>query len=365
MSLANLTNVGCSTSFLKQYPNDFLCVLVKGKPSLYYFDSKKTIWIGGPLAEAKATDMLCKYYQTKLSKQIAKVGLTKELKQSEKAIGSTSFLRDTIEQIKKNLLLKQSDVMFDTNDELKFCLNFKNGILDLKKIKMTKNKLDFSLAFRERTADDLVSKTLDWKFKSKCDAKKLEETEGFFKQIQPEQEQRDLQLLWLAYCLTGDTSKSKFKMNIGPLASNGKSTEADIHSTVFDIYSTDIDRETFNKGFTKKHKVFHPLLKNPIRFAYIEELDRQKLDIDTLKRFVDGKKQSVEELFGTTVSGILQAKLTTTSNKDPNFNAPDRGLLRRGIIQNYTSVFHIETADYEMNKTLKHNYKADPYLINK
>ena len=44
----------------------------------------------------------------------------------------------------------------------------------------------------------------------------------FFAKIQPNKEQRDFTIGYLAYSITGDTSQCIFKMNIGYTASNGK-----------------------------------------------------------------------------------------------------------------------------------------------
>jgi len=62
-----------------------------------------------------------------------------------------------------------------------------------------------------------------------------------------------------------------------------------------------------------------------------------KLDEDVLKDFSDGKNMPLEELFNTMCNSTrIQCKLITTSNKDPNL-LPDGGIIRRAIIQQYTS----------------------------
>ena len=98
--------------------------------------------------------------------------------------------------------------------------------------------------------------------------------------------------MFLKYCLKGGNPQKIFKMNIGYTAANGKTTEMDIHETVFPIYTYKLDRSSFSQNCTKRHKYMLKLVKFPIRLAYINELDDSKLDADFLKEFVDGAQQA-------------------------------------------------------------------------
>ena len=167
-------------------------------------------------------------------------------------------------------------------------------------------------------------------------------------------------LSWLAYCLCGDVGLCKLKMNIGYTASNGKSTEFNIHSKIFPIYSKKIDNQTFNLSYqSKRHKQLLPLIRNPIRFVYCEELDQKQIDAEMLKEVVDGKNLSVEVLYGYTEEGPIQAKLNTCSNKDFNIQM-DNGVLRRGIVQIYKSKFKHNIKDDWLKKEFKRvdNYSS-------
>lgn len=159
-----------------------------------------------------------------------------------------------------------------------------------------------------------------------------------FVKLQPIKEQRDFTLGFLSYSLSGDTSKQIFKMNIGYSASNGKSTELKIHDNTFPIYTTKLEKDTFMLGNTKRHKSISCCLKQPIRLAYIEELQQKKLDGDFLKDWVDGNKITNEVLYGYTECKKIQAKLMTCSNKDLKIDS-DEGVLRRGKVQFYNSQF--------------------------
>jgi hypothetical protein len=160
----------------------------------------------------------------------------------------------------------------------------------------------------------------------------------FFQKIQPNQEQRNFTLGYLSYALTGNIDKQKFKMNVGYSAQNGKSTEMGIHDMCFPIYTKKLNRETFELGYTKRHKHIIDLLNNPIRLAYVEELSEKKQDIEFLKDFIDAKKITCEVMFGTDDVKKIQAKLMTCSNHDFN-GKTDEGIKRRGMIQHYNSKF--------------------------
>eukprot|EP00966_Prymnesium_polylepis_P125893 2911126-Prymnesium_polylepis.1 len=127
-------------------------------------------------------------------------------------------------------------------------------------------------------------------------------------------------------------------MNIGYSASNAKSTEAAIHQKVFPIYTTKLDRRTFSETYDKAHKEYLELIRMPIRLAYIEELDKKRMDVQRLKDFIDGRKLNVEILYRTKEVKAHQCKLLTLSNSDPNVDG-DEGVRRRLRVQYYTSQF--------------------------
>jgi len=269
-------------------------------------------------------------------------GRLMQVKSIQHKCGVGSEINSTV-QIVRNLLASElHTVEFDTCAEQSFNLHFENCVLDL----TTKTT-------RPRTKEDYVTKILDYKYMpfDQVNEQAHSETRQFFEKIQPDQEQRDFTLSYLAYGITGDTSQQIMKMNIGYTASNGKSTEVAIHHEWFKGYTTMLDKVTLKQGYEKRHKQFLELIRSPIRLAYIEELDRERLDADVLKHFVDGKKLSVELLYGTKAVGNLQSKLITCSNKDPVTDA-DEGIMRRIMVQHYTSKFIAGVQDDDIN----HNY---------
>tara|TARA_R110001606_G_scaffold9778_1_gene41922 strand:- start:1748 stop:2557 length:810 start_codon:yes stop_codon:yes gene_type:complete len=158
-------------------------------------------------------------------------------------------------------------------------------------------------------------------------------------------------------------------MNIGYSAENGKSTEFNIHSSVFDIYSGKLSANFFSLDNSKRHKELITLIQNPIRFCYIEELRQTKLDNDFMKEFADGKT-TCEVLYSTSITGNIQATLSTCANKDFNIDL-DQGIARRGIIQYYKSEFKdTHKEDNYINNTFKKvlgyfkQYETDEKLKN-
>jgi hypothetical protein len=229
-------------------------------------------------------------------------------------IEKTTWKNNIWKEVQSLIACNTEDIVFDVGQEQHYNIHFKNGVYEIK------NK-----HFRSRTFEDYVTQILPYNYipKNKIDEDAINETKELFKKIQPNEEQRDFQLSYLAHSITGNTGKQIMKMNIGYSASNGKSTELAIHQNTFPIYTCKLDKRTFNEGYEKRHKEFHQLIREPIRLAYIEELDRKKLDVDILKDFVDGKRLNVEILFGTKDEKPIQAKLLTCSNKDFNMDVDE------------------------------------------
>jgi hypothetical protein len=314
-------------------------------------DKKGEIWnykISHTLTDYLIDDLT--YYNLFITELLKKDSLSEEEQTKiDKAGKMRKLIEGTIKQLKQNKFTNQivnqlknlikakiiKDVNFDVGIEQYYNIHFKNGCFDLK----TKE-------FRERNYTDFITKFLDFDYKPKHEIPKIaiDTTNEFFLKLQPKEEQRNFTLGFLAYCITGDTSKQIFKTNIGYSASNGKSTELKIHHRVFDIYTTKLNGDTFTLGNSKKHKYVNICLHEPIRLAYIEELKQTKLDADGLKDWVDGEKITNEIMYDTCESKKIQAKLMTCSNKDMTIDS-DKGILRRGKIQFYESQFLDDVSD--------------------
>ena len=320
---------------------------IQTETELYHWNNGLHIWTKGRVARNKMLQMI----GNDLFYDLQKIAM-KQLQNNETILKATliSLTRIQDRRFKENLMrdilteLPIHTIEFDTNREQLNNLHFLDGVFMLNRVKRvnpTDTALDLSQAFRQRVRSDFVSETLPYSFTG--DSVDQRKVEDIFKQIQPNQAERDFQLGWLAYCLTGHTGEQKFKMNIGYTAANGKSTEQKIHSACFPIYSHKLDKKTFNENNPKVHKQLIHLIEKPIRYAYIEELDCKRLDADLLKDVVDGDKINVEIMFGTSRSSSFQAKISTCSNKDFNI-ITDAGVSRRGRVQHYTSKF-VEAPD--------------------
>lgn len=262
---------------------------------------------------------------------------------------------DKIGSFAKGIIIStKKDIVFDLNKEQMYNLHFRNGVLDLKTKK-----------FRKRVQLDYVTQYLDWDYDPNVDETKLAWVKEMYRKIQPDEGQRTFMFQYLGYCLTGDISKTMFKMNIGYSGGNGKSTEFKTHAEVFPIYSHKVGKDTFQLNNAKRHKSMHHVLVNPIRFLYVEELSEKKLDVDYLKDLVDGSQVECEVMYGTAVTSTVQCKLNTCSNKDFS-GSVDGGILRRGKVQYYTSSFR-QLGEIHLGQAVtekwfnddRHQYKTD------
>ena len=255
--------------------------------------------------------------------------LIQEVKKQLLLINKTTWKNNVWKEVQSLISVNPTNIVFDTGSDQYYNIHFENGVYDIKKKE-----------FRPRIYSDYVTKILPYPFihKKDIEEKIINETFDFFKKVQPNEDMRRFQLSYLAHCITGDTTNQVMKINIGYSASNGKSTEIAIHQNTFPIYTCKLDRRTFNENFEKRHKQFLQLIREPIRLAYMEEMDRKKIDVEVLKDVVDGKKLDCEILFGTKEEKPIQCKLLTCSNKDFNMDADD-GVKRRCRVEAYESRF--------------------------
>ena len=262
-------------------------------------------------------------------------------------------LSNTYQMLLNKLACVKCSIVFDVGADNYYNIHFKNGVYELKK------------GFRSRIETDYITKYLDYDYLPLTDISQeiQDDVFGFFKRLQPDKEQRDFTLGYLAYCLTGDATKQIFKMNIGHTASNGKSTELSIHEKCFKNYTQKIDNKVMLLNFEKRHKHLVDLISHPIRLVYFEEMPKgKKLDVEFIKDFVDGKNISCEIMFGTKSEIKIQAKIMSVSNHDFQVDT-DAGILRRGRVQKYESKF-ISKDDGELDEA-NHIYEKIDGFENK
>jgi hypothetical protein len=350
----NTTHFGLAEKFNELVNDD----LVYQADTMYIYSNGK--WVVDKKCELTKRHMnkvMVAYYSTLITEVNKAEGMSIEQKQDNikkmakgiECCQNNKQLTECVGALKSILAEKQLDVEFDVGKEQYYNIQFNNGVFDLKTKKL-----------RKRLKTDYVTQILNYDYiaKEQIAPDIKQEVESFFQKLQPDVEQRKFTLSYLAYCITGNTGHQIMKCNIGYSASNGKSTEVAIHQKCFPIYTVKLDKRTFNTSFEKRHKQFLQLVRQPIRLAYIEELDRKQLDVEVVKDVVDGKDLEVELLYGTKVQGPIQAKLLTNSNKDMNAEACP-GVLRRIKVQFYNSRF-IDGGEQDDYK--KHIYlKVDNY----
>lgn len=267
-----------------------------------------------------------------------------EIKSCSSYIEKVNTLNNVISAIKTLMATLKEEIKFDTNEEQLYNIHFRNGVFDLN-----------TNTFRQRTKDDYVSMVLSWDYEPEIITEEArEELQDCFTKIEPCPERRKCLLSYLAYSLTGDCSKQKYLNLIGYTAANGKSHTFKMMSKCFEFYTKKLSSDIFNIGNEKRHKQIIHLYKNPVRFAFIEELDnKKKLDAEYMKDIVDGSKVPVDVMYGTSVEVALQCKIITSSNGDPNIKMDD-AILRR-IVNLYLKSQFVETDadDWENRKFVR------------
>lgn len=336
--------------FVRLYGDEFIQNHKMG--ALFHWDETHTIW-NTQVAEQKLLQLIGNefYYdlRTLWDHHFSTVKNNTEPSQLSFQMETNKLVLKKLENLQKRdykvgvykdicTELPIQNIDFDVHVDQLNNLQFQNGVLMLNLVTLDpQGHPQVTNAFRNRTKMDYVSLTLPYSFE-KPKIEDISFVQNIFAQIQPDQAQRDFQLGWLAYCLTGNTGAQVFKVGIGYSGSNGKSLEAKIHSSSFDIYSFKLNKNTFTEGNDKAHKQFIHIIRKPIRYAYMEELNRKKLDAELLKDFVDGHKLNVEIMYGTSEEKLIQSKLSAFSNTDLNVNF-DGGIRRRGGLQYYGSEF--------------------------
>ena len=135
-------------------------------------------------------------------------------------------------QLASRLLLRlttQPKVVFDKEHLNQ--LQYRNGIFDMQ-----------TRLFRPRTKTDYIRETLEYDFMplSQIPEEVRIQVEDIFVKIQPDPEQRRIQLSFLAHAIAGSVGKGpRYKINLGPgsnTAGCGKSTESNILLVCFPLY---------------------------------------------------------------------------------------------------------------------------------
>jgi phage/plasmid-associated DNA primase len=168
----------------------------------------------------------------------------------------------------------------------------------------------------------------------------------------------------MGQALTGDAELEKalyFCVGVG--GNNGKTLILEALTDIMPNYVSKIERQTFEKGYTKAHK--HLTGTKGKRIVYVEELSTKEQNIETLKEIADGKTIKNEVLFGTDELINIMFKLIFLSNCQANMKVDGgignryRQLCHNSKFNKETTEDNYETLDFVQDRTLASLLKGE------
>jgi len=352
--------------FVENYAEDFLIQPSPDGYIMYHYNEKTSIW-DDKSAEKKIHNILSKnvYFDLKfiLKQAIDKLAQEKEsapedqkdmyskqIKDLEKQGGYIKTLlsnstRNSIVKDIYNVMEDQDEFQFNYDDKQLNKIHFRNGCLEI---------TDSGYTFRPRLREDFMSGFNDYDWIEPPQAK-IDKITDVLKKIMPQQDEFESMMSWSGYCCLGYTDQQVSKMNVGYTASNGKTTQFQIHKNSMPFYTNITPKNFFAPNNEKRHKPMVSIfMKQPTRLCLFEEVD-EKIDVGFYKDFVNGKPLSFEKLFGSEYYTKNQTKVEICSNTDPNTTF-DKGFMRRMRVQLYNSQF---TNKLEKVDEANHIYLGD------
>jgi len=236
-------------------------------------------------------------------------------------------------------LKNEDDINFiEKLDKTEGKIIFRNGIYDLEK-KMFVDKIDY---------DDYLTECLPYNYISERNYEEEEWVKNKIKQIcNNNEEDYDIFMRILGYALTGYSSNEQHIYTLyGPTAGNGKSVLFEILDEILPIYSKKIDNKCFLENYNKAHKELIQLGNK--RIVWTDEIPKKKLNVELIKEFANGKKMSIEKLFGINAKVNLNCKLFITTNNLLKLES-DGGSIRRYVQLDFNSKFYENQKEYDDN----------------
>lgn len=322
-------------------PSKIYCSNVEGSQFFFKFNDNALIY------ELIGIIQFTEILRTELKdylRQVQAVNTDERLKKIIKNVGSSDF-SSCIAKIASNKIY--DPLFFSKLDTRKDVVNFNNGYVNLR-----------TGEFKKRDPTDFFTRCLPYDYNpthKEADVKKIK---TLIKNIcNDDPVYYEFYLGWLGYCLTGETTEQKSLWIIGHSASNGKSTMSKIFERCFPCYCFKFDSNSLCEKYDKAHKYIAST--KGVRYVYIEELGKSKLNESLYKDLVDGDKINNEVLFKTTEELQILFKLNIISNHNPKFST-DAGMKRRGLMMTLTNKF-VEKDDY--NPSEKGTYVKDKRLL--
>jgi phage/plasmid-associated DNA primase len=247
-------------------------------------------------------------------------------------VDKSGFYSMITKHLKTILYDKDFYTMLDTNT---YEIAFKNGIYDLR----TK---EFKEGFNDY---NYLTSTIDFDYtKPSQEDMDYVKNEVLFKICNANHSHLEYYLRVLGQSITGDAEMEKalyFMVGIG--GNNGKTLILEALQDIMPNYVAEIDRKTFEKGYTKAHKHLKNLVGK--RIAYVEEMSNKEQDINMLKQLGDGKKIKNEIMYGTDETINVLCKMFFLSNCQANLKVDG------GIGNRYRQICH--------NSSFQPQYKED------
>lgn len=370
------SDIGLAEIF-KDHFGDIIKIIRYSKKDyeIYIFDIVKNIW------EEQSEDRIITnmqeffptYIKTQITAMLEKAKLIKVALAKNNDLAEITKFNDTLDkiaadikkagkvidsvrtnykcvQVFKSLKPNLIDKDFMVNRK-KNIISFKNGVYDTKAGK-----------FRDRKKEDNLTFTLDYDYTPTVNKEVRKKIQDIILNIcNSDPELYNFNMSFLGYCATGETKEHKFLMIVGEKASNGKTTLLNMFNAVFPDYCFKLHNKTFCEDYTKTHKQFARLKNKSIFLCFIEELSKEKLNVDLLKDFISGDKINNEIMFGTSEDLKILAKLIIITNKSSVFDN-DNGIIRRGLLETFINIF-MEKKDYDKLENKNGKFVKDKNLI--
>ena len=225
---------------------------------------------------------------------------------------------------------------------------FKNGIYDLR-----------TNTFRNGfTMEDYLTSTIEFDYVEPTQADKdFIKNEVLFKICNANTEHLEYYLKVLGQSLTGDAEMEKalyFMVGVG--GNNGKTLIFEALQDIMPNYVGEIDRKTFENGYSKAHKHLQNIRGK--RIVYVEEMSGKEQNIETLKQIGDGKVIKNEIMYGTDETINVMCKLFFLSNCQANLKIDGgignryRQLCHNSSFQPQNKIDNFETLQFVQNRNL-------------
>ena len=260
-------------------------------------------------------------------------------------VDKSGFYSMITKHLKTILYDKDFYTMLDTNT---YEIAFKNGIYDLR----TK---EFKEGFNDY---NYLTSTIDFDYtKPSQEDMDYVKNEVLFKICNANHSHLEYYLRVLGQSITGDAEMEKalyFMVGIG--GNNGKTLILEALQDIMPNYVAEIDRKTFEKGYTKAHKHLKNLVGK--RIAYVEEMSNNEQDINMLKQLGDGKKIKNEIMYGTDETINVLCKMFFLSNCQANLKVDGgignryRQICHKSSFQPQYKEDNIEKLQFKQNREL-------------